>query len=93
MLDEVLGTEEPLGVTGARLKNVKSGNTEEVDVHGIFVAIGHKPSTELFKDQLPMDDEGYLIKKPDSTQTDIPGVYAAGDVTDKVYTRDLFGND
>lgn len=87
VLDEVLGTEEPLGVTGARLKNVKSGNTEEVDVHGIFVAIGHKPSTELFKDQLPMDDEGYLIKKTDSTQTDIPGVYAAGDVTDKVYRQ------
>ncbi|MEX0298022.1 MAG: thioredoxin-disulfide reductase [Kordiimonas sp.] len=87
VLDEVLGTEDPLGVTGVRLKNAKTGNTEELDVHGVFVAIGHKPSTELFKDQLPMDDEGYLIKKPDSTQTDIPGVYAAGDVTDKVYRQ------
>lgn len=87
VLDEVLGTEDPLGVTGVRLKNVKTGETRELDVHGVFIAIGHKPSTELFKGQLPMDDEGYLIKKPDSTQTDIPGVYAAGDVTDKVYRQ------
>lgn len=87
VLDEVLGTEKPLGVTGVRLKNVKTGETTEKDVHGVFIAIGHSPSTSLFKDQLPMDDEGYLIKKADSTQTDIPGVYAAGDVTDKVYRQ------
>ncbi len=87
VLEEVVGTDAPLGVTGVKLKNVKTGDVEEVAVHGVFIAIGHKPSTELFKDQLPMDDEGYLIKKPDSTQTDIPGVYAAGDVTDKVYRQ------
>ncbi|MBV1901700.1 MAG: thioredoxin-disulfide reductase [Kordiimonadaceae bacterium] len=87
VLDEVLGDEEPLGVTGVRLKNVKTNATEELAVHGVFIAIGHSPSTELFKDQLPMDEEGYLIKKPDSTQTDIPGVYAAGDVTDKIYRQ------
>jgi len=87
VLDEVVGTEDPLGVTGAKLKNVKTGNIEEVSVHGVFIAIGHTPSTELFKGQLPMDEEGYLFKKPDSTQTDIPGVYAAGDVTDKVYRQ------
>lgn len=87
VLDEVLGTEDPLGVTGVRLKNVKTGDTQELDVHGVFIAIGHKPSTELFKGQLELDDEGYLIKKPDSTQTDIPGVFAAGDVTDKVYRQ------
>ncbi len=87
VLDEVLGTEEPLGVTGVRLKNVKSGDTEEINVHGVFIAIGHSPSTKLFEGKLEMDDEGYLIKKPDSTQTDIPGVYAAGDVTDKVYRQ------
>ncbi|WND02658.1 thioredoxin-disulfide reductase [Temperatibacter marinus] len=86
-LDEVLGDEEPLGVTGARLKNTKTGETEDIAIHGIFVAIGHKPSTQLFKGKLPMDDEGYLIKQPDSTATDIPGVYAAGDVTDKVYRQ------
>ncbi|WP_308909058.1 thioredoxin-disulfide reductase [Pseudokordiimonas caeni] len=87
VVDEVVGTTEPLGVTGARLKNVKTGDVTDINVHGIFVAIGHKPSTEIFKGQLPMDEEGYLIKKPDSTQTDIPGVYAAGDVTDKVFRQ------
>ncbi|WP_417460488.1 thioredoxin-disulfide reductase [Kordiimonas sp.] len=87
VLEEVVGTEAPLGVTGVKLKNVKTGNIEDVAVHGVFIAIGHTPSTELFKGQLPMDEEGYLFKKPDSTQTDIPGVYAAGDVTDKVYRQ------
>lgn len=87
VLDEVLGTEDPVGVTGVRLKNINTGETRDLDVHGVFIAIGHKPSTELFKGQLPMDDEGYLIKHADSTQTDIPGVYAAGDVTDKVYRQ------
>ncbi len=87
VLEEVLGTEDPVGVTGVRLKNINTGETRDLDVHGVFIAIGHKPSTELFKGQLPMDDEGYLIKHPDSTQTDIPGVYAAGDVTDKVYRQ------
>lgn len=87
VLDEVLGDEEPLGVTGVRIKNVKSGATQDLSVHGVFIAIGHKPSTELFVGQLPLDDEGYLIKKPDCTATDIPGVFAAGDVTDKVYRQ------
>jgi thioredoxin reductase (NADPH) len=87
VLDEVLGTEEPLGVTGVRLKNIKNEETEELNVHGVFVAIGHTPTTDIFKGQLPMDEEGYLFKKSDSTQTDIPGVYAAGDVTDKVYRQ------
>ncbi len=87
VLDEVLGNEEPLGVTGVRIKNVKSGDTQDLSVHGVFIAIGHKPSTELFVGQLPLDEEGYLIKKPDCTATDIPGVFAAGDVTDKVYRQ------
>ena len=87
VLDEVTGDENPLGVTGVRLKNVKTGETSNLAVHGVFIAIGHTPSTELFKGQLPMDDEGYLIKKPDSTATDIPGVFAAGDVTDKIYRQ------
>lgn len=86
-LDEVLGTEEPLGVTGVRLKNTQTGATEELDVHGVFIAIGHSPSTKIFEGQLPMDDEGYIFKKADSTETEIPGVYAAGDVTDKVYRQ------
>lgn len=87
VLDEVLGDEEPLGVTGVRIKNVKSGTTQDLSVHGVFIAIGHSPSTELFVGQLPLDDEGYLIKKPDCTATDIPGVFAAGDVTDKIYRQ------
>jgi len=87
VLDEVVGDENPLGVTGVRLKNVKTGVTEALAVHGVFIAIGHTPSTDLFKGLLPMDDEGYLLKKPDSTQTEIPGVYAAGDVTDKIYRQ------
>ncbi len=87
VLEEVVGTEEPLSVTGAKIKNVKSGEITEVSAHGIFVAIGHKPSTELFTDQLEMKQGGYLITKPDSTETDIPGMYAAGDVTDDIYRQ------
>lgn len=87
VLDEVVGTEDPLGVTGVRLKSTLTGEITELDVHGVFIAIGHVPSTQIFKDQLPMDDEGYIIKEADSTATNIPGVYAAGDVTDKIYRQ------
>lgn len=86
-LDEVLGGENPPGVTGARLKNVKSGNTEDVACDGVFIAIGHKPSTELFEGKLEMKQGGYLVTAPDSTATAIPGVYAAGDVTDDIYRQ------
>ncbi|MHA7871171.1 MAG: thioredoxin-disulfide reductase [Hyphococcus sp.] len=86
-LEEILGAEDPLGVTGARLKNVKTGETNDVHVDGVFIAIGHKPSTELFEGKLAMKDHGYLITAPDSTATDIPGVYAAGDVTDDIYRQ------
>lgn len=87
VLDEVLGDENPLGVTGARLKNVKTGETTNVPVHGVFIAIGHSPSTELFTGKLDMKDNGYLITAPDSTATNIPGVFAAGDVTDETYRQ------
>ncbi len=87
VLEEVLGDENPLGVTGARLKNVKTGETTDVPVHGVFIAIGHSPATELFKGKLAMKDNGYLITAPDSTATDIPGVFAAGDVTDETYRQ------
>lgn len=86
-LDEVLGTDAPKSVTGARLKNVQTGATEEVAVDGIFIAIGHAPATELFKGQLEMRGSGYIITAPDSTATTIPGVYAAGDVTDETYRQ------
>lgn len=86
-LDEILGDENPLGVTGARLKSMKTGETRDIATDGVFVAIGHKPSTELFEGKLPMKDHGYLVTKPDSTATDIPGIYAAGDVTDDIYRQ------
>ena len=86
-LDEILGQEDPLGVTGARLKHAKTGETLEVNVDGVFVAIGHKPSTELFVGKLNMNGHGYLETAPDSTATEIPGVFAAGDVTDDIYRQ------
>ena len=86
-IDEILGDENPLGVTGARIKNTKTGDTHEVDADGIFIAIGHAPSTELFTDQLETKAGGYLITQDNSTATSIPGVYAAGDVTDDIYRQ------
>ena len=87
-LDEIIGDEDPLGVTGARLKNVKTGDTQVLPAHGVFIAIGHSPSTELFKGQIAMDETGYVDRpKADSTETNIAGVFAAGDVTDKVYRQ------
>ena len=86
-LEEVVGDENPLSVTGAKIKNVKTGEITDVNVHGIFIAIGHAPSTELFKDQLDMSSSNYIITKPDSTATSIEGVYAAGDVTDEIYRQ------
>ena len=87
VLEEVLGTDSPPGVIGARIKNVKSGEVSELSVEGIFIAIGHDPNTELFKGQLDMDDDGYIITAPDSTATSVPGVFATGDVQDKVYRQ------
>ena len=87
ILEEVAGAEDPLGVTGAVLRDVKTGDVETIPVDGVFVAIGHTPNTELFKGTLDMDNEGYLLTKPDSTQTNILGVYAAGDVQDKVFRQ------
>ncbi len=90
-VDEILGVEigqgDKPGVTGVRLKSTKDGSLEEIDLDGIFIAIGHDPATELFKGKLDMDKEGYLITAPDSTATNIPGVYAAGDVKDKTYRQ------
>ena len=87
VVDEVLGDKEPKGVNGIKIKNVKDNKITELKVHGLFIAIGHDPATSLFKDQLKMDKEGYLITKPDSTETNIPGVFAAGDVKDKIFRQ------
>ncbi len=86
-LEEVLGADDPRGVTSVRLKNVKTNATQTLDVDGVFIAIGHKPSTELFVGQLPFKNGGYLETASWSTQTVLPGVFAAGDVTDDVYRQ------
>jgi thioredoxin reductase (NADPH) len=87
VLDEVLGTEDPLGVTGARFKNIKTGEASELALDGVFIAIGHTPNTDIFKGLLDMDSEGYLLTKPDSTATNVEGVFAAGDVQDNIFRQ------
>ena len=86
-VEEVLGTSEPKGVNAIKIKNLKTDNVTELKVDGLFIAIGHDPATGLFKNQLEMDKEGYLITKPDTTTTNIPGVFAAGDVKDKIFRQ------
>jgi thioredoxin reductase (NADPH) len=87
VLDEVLGQDDPLKVTGAKLRNVKTGAIHQLPVDGIFIAIGHLPATELFEGQLEMKPSGYIRIAPFSTATSVPGVFAAGDVTDDVYRQ------
>jgi thioredoxin reductase (NADPH) len=82
--DEILGDQV---VTGVRIKNNVDQSTKEIEVSGFFVAIGHTPNTGIFKGQLDMDEQGYLITKPDSTYTNIPGVFACGDAQDKIYRQ------
>ena len=86
-LEEVLGTDEPLGVTGARLKSTLTGESVDLPIDGIFIAIGHTPQTDLFKGQIDMKPSGYITTAPRSTATNVPGVYAAGDVADDVYRQ------
>jgi thioredoxin reductase (NADPH) len=86
-IDEIVGEKDPMGVTGARLKNVKTGETRDVKADGVFIAIGHAPSSELFRNQLETHAGGYLSVKPGTASTAIEGVYAAGDVTDDVYRQ------
>ncbi len=86
-IDEIYGQPDKTGVTGARLRNVKTGATTDVRIDAVFMAIGHKPNTDLFKGQLEMDETGYLIVRPGSTYTNIEGVFAAGDVADRIYRQ------
>jgi thioredoxin reductase (NADPH) len=86
-IESVVGTEEPLGVTGVKVKNLKTGEQSEIACDGFFVAIGHAPSSELFKGQLETNAQGYLKVKAGATATAIPGVWAAGDVTDDIYRQ------
>ena len=87
IVEKIIGTDKPKSVNGIKIKNVKTNKISEIKIDGLFVAIGHDPATTLFKDQLKMDKEGYLITKPDSTITNIPGVFAAGDVKDKIFRQ------
>ena len=79
--------EKATGLSGVRTKNLKTGEEKVVGAKGLFIAIGHHPNTELFKGALEMDSEGYLITPPGATTTNIPGVFAAGDVQDKIYRQ------
>jgi thioredoxin reductase (NADPH) len=87
VVEEVIGDDDPKNVKGLKIKNVKTNKVSDLKLDGLFVAIGHDPATQLFKDQLKMDQEGYLVTKPDSTETNIPGVFAAGDVKDKIFRQ------
>src|ERR1700726_3122797 len=87
VVEEIVGVREPPTVTGVHLRNTLTGGASDLPCDGVFVAIGHTPVTGFVAGQLPLDAEGYAITRPDSTETAIPGVYAAGDVKDKIYRQ------
>ncbi len=87
VVEDIMGKDNPKEVNSIQIKNVKTGVVSNLKIDGIFIAIGHDPATKLFKNQLDMDNNGYLITKPDSTATNIPGVFAAGDVKDKIFRQ------
>jgi thioredoxin reductase (NADPH) len=87
IVKEVVGTENPKGVTGIVLENTNDQSITNLKTHGVFVAIGHDPATKIFREQINMDAEGYVITKSDSTETNIKGIFAAGDVKDKIYRQ------
>ena len=87
VIDEILGQEDPRSVVGARIRNVKTGALATVDAEGVFIAIGHAPASDLFRDQLALKPSGYIAVEPGTTRTNIAGVFAAGDVADDVYRQ------
>ena len=87
VVEEIVGKEGPKEVTGLKLRNVKTEVIQKIEVDGVFVAIGHTPMSDLFKGQVAMDDEGYILAQPGSTVTNVAGVFAAGDVQDKVFRQ------
>jgi thioredoxin reductase (NADPH) len=87
VVDEVLGKDNPRGVEAVGIRNIETGESKKLAVDGLFIAIGHSPATELFRGQVEMDRDGYIRTEPDSTRTSVPGVFAAGDVKDKVFRQ------
>jgi len=87
VVDHILGGGKPKAVSGVEVRNVRNGKVQTIPIDGVFVAIGHQPATEIFHGQLDMDHEGYIITAPDSTRTTVPGVFAAGDVKDKIFRQ------
>ena len=87
VVEDVIGNTNPKSVKAIKIKNVKTNKTSELKVDGLFIAIGHDPATSLFKGQLNMDKEGYIVTNPDSTITNVPGVFSAGDVKDKIFRQ------
>ncbi|MGB4192299.1 MAG: thioredoxin-disulfide reductase [Rickettsiales bacterium] len=87
VVEDILGSDAPKLVTGVKLKNILTDESYQMDIDGVFIAIGHSPNTSIVDGQLELDSEGYIITKPNSTQTNIPGVFACGDVQDKIYRQ------
>ena len=87
VLDEIVGTDGPPTVSAAKVRNVKTGEAIEIEVDGVFIAIGHTPNTGIFEGILDLDGDGYIVTAPDSTATSVPGVFSAGDVQDKIYRQ------
>jgi len=87
VVEEIIGSSGPTSVTGLRLGNRKTGAQSTLDVDGVFIAIGHTPTTEVFRGQVELDADGYILTAPGTTRTSVPGVFAAGDVQDKVWRQ------
>lgn len=87
VIDDIIGGDNPKGVTEIRVKNLKTDKYKNIAVAGVFIAIGHKPNTEIFKNAIVLDNQGYIVTVPGSCQTSVPGVFAAGDVKDSVYRQ------
>jgi len=87
VVEEVVGTDTPLSMTGVKIKNVKTDKTKTLDVEGLFIAIGHHPNTDIFQQHLELDNDGYIKTKPDSSKTNIEGIFAAGDVKDPKFRQ------
>ena len=85
--EEILGGDNPFGVTGIRMKNTKTDEVSDFTVDGVFIAIGHKPNTDIFKNKIDMDDEGYIKVDTGTVNTSVEGIYAPGDVSDKTYRQ------